>query len=60
MSDPLTTLPRLDGIYAHMPLHLTDAAVKLGWLPIEGSRDPDKALMLWINCACGRPMRLPL
>ena len=60
MSDPYTDLPRLDGIYAHMPLHLADAAVKLGWLPIEGSRRSDRALMFWIDCACGRAMRLPI
>jgi hypothetical protein len=64
MTDPLTTLPRLDGIYHYIPLYKMDAAVKLGWIPLPAlmhtHHGEHAVLCHWINCACGRGMRLPL
>lgn len=64
MSDPLATLPRLDGIYHYIPFHKMDAALKLGWMPTEILRDTYQGqfavMCRWIDCACGRGMRVPL
>lgn len=55
---------RPDAIYHFVRIAQADDAVRLGWIPtpaLQGTvHAPWSVLMMWTECACGRPMRVPL
>jgi len=55
--------PRTDAIYANIINHQMMDAVRLGWIPLnthQGThREGWSVHAMWINCACGRAMRMP-